>query len=252
MHAGLWMDRYFVSGVGDTSAKAAHIESLARIEVPEGYRTALAVRDDTMQAMTGNTALRFDLRFPKRLAAGLGFRGVLEAGLSLDHTWGTPVVEGSSLKGAARAACSELDGVEWEPVEEPDPAAKIRGAHFRTLFGAKDNVGTVAFHDAWWVPEEDSSTLPIRPDVMTPHHPKHYGGGSVPPDGTDDPIPVPFAVVAHATFRFWLTGDPEWCSVVELILRHALHSNGVGAKTDSGYGRTAAEDAPGAEHYAPV
>jgi CRISPR-associated protein Cmr6 len=268
------MDRFLPEVSEEPSAKAMHINALEFILTPIGYSDALARRHDALRALD---AVAFDVRIAGKLVAGLGLRGVLEAGLALEHTWGTPVIPGSSLKGAAGAACAEIETPGWNPPNRtPNGEDRAAGEHYRALFGtAKDGIGAVTFHDAWWVPADRDRTLPLRGDVMTPHAPGYYRGpGDVPPpknsvteaehraeraryepatstqsnvnakplwirrpDGTEDPIPVPFAIVASARFRIWLTGDTEWCGAAKVILLHALSHRGVGAKTDSGYGR---------------
>lgn len=242
MNAGLWLDRFLDTGTEEVAAaKFKHIARVSEIAVPTDYVDAVALRDRSLQQLHDGSA-HFDVAFDGRLVAGLGFKGVLEAGLSLEHTWGTPVLEGSSLKGAARGGCVDLVGDGWAPVEDEDPEDRARGEYCRELFGSRHSVGKVYFHDAWWIPPSTPSTLPIHADIMTPHHPHYYASepGRV-PDGTDDPIPVPFPVVIGATFRIWLTGEQDWCEAAEVILRHSLYARGIGAKTDSGYGHTDTE-----------
>ncbi len=53
-------------------------------------------------ALTSN-AERFSARLRGRLIVGLGAKGVLEFGLTLDHVTGLPIIPGSALKGICRA-----------------------------------------------------------------------------------------------------------------------------------------------------
>jgi CRISPR-associated protein Cmr6 len=245
MHAELWMDRFLDPGDEVGVAKADHISRLQEISIPDGYAEAIQRRDDELAKLGGTSLVAFDLDFPRKLVPGLGFKGVLEAGLALERTWGTPVIEGSSLKGAARALCGDLDGKEWA-VPGTDMESPLGGAWFREVFGTVGGVGRVSFHDAWWIPQPGDTVLPIKGDVLTPHHPAYYGNEEDGiPDGTDNPVPVPFAVLFRPRFRFWLTApgaELAWPQAARVILCLALRRNGIGAKTDSGYGRLAGED----------
>ena len=100
MNAGLWMDRLLPAEAADQpDIKSLHIGALEHTMLSRGYDRALGRRDRAFRALG---AARFDVRVSGKIVAGLGFRGVLEAGLALDHTWGTPVIPGSSLKGGLR------------------------------------------------------------------------------------------------------------------------------------------------------
>jgi len=114
-----------------------------------------------------------------------------------------------------------------------------------TVSGREPLNRKVCIDDAWWIPPSASSTLPIRADIMTPHHPRYYASkpGRV-PNGTGAPIPVSFPVVIGATFRLWLTGEQHWCEAAEGILRHSLYTRGIGAKAATGYGHSAADYPP--------
>lgn len=157
-------------------------------------------------------------RIGARLATGLGNESVLEVGIRLSHSYGTPVIPGSAIKGVLRAR------IEDEGLRD-------------FLFGSQESSSSVEFQDAWWVPDSHS---PFAVDVMTVHHPKYYGGEGAPTD-FDNPNPVAFLSV-RGTFLFagrFLRKDPKgtWKAYVQTLLKDTLEKDGVGGKRSAGYGR---------------
>jgi CRISPR type III-B/RAMP module RAMP protein Cmr6 len=186
-----------------------------------------------------------------RCVVGLGQKGVLEAGISLHRTWGVPWIPGSSLKGITSAAAHALAvDPAWRRAVGDEPAGDSHAA----LFGTTDDRGLVTFHDALWLPPQDNKSPMLARDVMTVHHPHYYqewtedtqhrlrpGGGALPPDGMQSPIPVGFLSVppGHG-FLVVLEArkeDEAWLDATCQLLDRALEELGVGAKTNAGYGR---------------
>jgi CRISPR-associated protein Cmr6 len=153
-----------------------------------------------------------------RLATGLGNESVLEVGIRLSHSYGTPVIPGSALKGVLRAR------IEDEGLRD-------------FLFGSPSSSAFVEFQDAWWIPDSRS---PFALDVMTVHHPDYYAGKGAPTD-FDNPNPVQFLSV-RGSFLFaaqFLGEDPKgaWKGYVQKLLKDTLEKDGVGGKLSGGYGR---------------
>lgn len=225
-HPGLWLDKYALAEKGKLEApqKAKTIREAAGVTLRDGYRRAFERRE---QSFTTAGCLCFDVEAEGRVAIGLGAKGVLENGLTLEHTWGVPILPGSALKGLAAAAARKLVGPgcrEWA----------ADGASYRELFGTTELSGCVDFHDAWWRPVDGASG--IDPDVMTVHHADYYGGKNEPPSDFDSPTPVPFCT-ARGTFLIALDGDRAWCEAAKQLLLLGLEHLGIGAKTNAGYGR---------------
>lgn len=227
-NAGLWLDKYLARDVRpgtklEPDAKWSLVAEVCGVlQTPEGYAEAFA----RWSASTEPGSVTANGRVRDRMIVGLGAKGVLEAGLRLDRTWGVPVIPASALKGlAARTAADLLDEGAWSR----------KGPDFATLFGTTAAAGAVSFLDAWWVPEPQ---LPFRRDVITVHHASYYGSaGRKPLTDFEDPNPVPFISVV-GTYRFAVTGgDAEWRESAMAILRIGLAELGIGAKTRSGYGR---------------
>ena len=180
-----------------------------------------------------------------QFAAKLGGRlivnqagGVLEkAGLCLHPHFNAPYIPGSALKGIARHAAWEA----WNEAED-GPQKEVAAREVAEIFGYptgdkgldaylknhceyKDAVaGTVCFMPAYPV-----GGAPLVTDVLTPH------GGN---DWTD-PIPSPFpAVEKGAEFRFNILPVMSGAKLsrAEYFLKRALTRNGVGAKSNAGYG----------------
>ncbi|RMH34894.1 MAG: type III-B CRISPR module RAMP protein Cmr6, partial [Gammaproteobacteria bacterium] len=166
------------------------------------------------------------------LAINLGTESVLETSIALHHTYGVPYIPGSALKGlAASFAHQHLDGDEWR---------KESGWAHKELFGTTEQAGCVTFFDALYRPPEyfqqGKPITPLRPDIITVHHPEYYRGEDTPPSDWDSPTPIPF-LTATGKYLFAISGPEEWVNVTFDILEHALEAKGIGAKTSSGYGR---------------
>ncbi len=155
-----------------------------------------------------------ELKVNGRLVCGLGARGTLDTGVSLHHTYGTPLIPASSVKGVLRRHLP------------PDETAE------RVLFGAPGEAGMIQWQDAWWNPFVDGG---IELDVITPHH-KEYQTGKAPPTDFDSPNPVHF-LSFWGDFLFAGEGPAEWIDYLKQHLRHTLAHYGLGAKRTSGYGR---------------
>jgi len=214
---------------GDRGEAATLIrQRLASARQPGPYRAAfLRWQRRTPPGDAARRVLRFKAAAP--VLCGLGEPTPLENGLSLQHTFGTPLLPGSSLKGVTRAWMRGWYAGD-ETWGEGSPA-------FRTLFGAGGHDGEAAavdFLDAWMEPTVEH---PFTAEILTPHQASYYQGKEA-PDGLDGPIPVTFlAVDKGVTFRVVLEGDPGWLDAAVEALTQALAEQGVGAKTRAGYGR---------------
>ncbi len=238
-HLGLWLTRYPKQARdGELSAFLGTATSRTR-EHPD-YRQAFQDRADWLCA-AGARAMR--AKVSGRMVCGIGEATPFENGLSLEHTWGVPVIPGSSLKGIASAAAATLTD---------DTSTWRRGkADHRRLFGESSDrdqshdTGIVRFHDAWMWP---SQAQLAHQDVMTVHHQGYYSGQGA-PSPMDSPIPIPFVSVAKCSFLVLLDIAPcwrgrlsaaeqtAWLDASRSLLGEALSVLGVGAKTGIGYGR---------------
>jgi len=258
-HAGLLLQRYLCENAtgegGNPEEKRAilqaAINAASNPEVRELYKAAYARWQKSLPELTAAN----ELETLGRLIVGLGTDNVLETGIRLHHTYGMPILPGSALKGMAAHYCDQV----WGEQDKESPSdhaihfrgprkedrkqnrrAESQGKYHKLLFGNTDDSGGIVFHDAWFVP--DSESEPLKPDVMTPHHPK-WLDGAAPPTDFDSPTPVPFLSVAgqfHVAVSWY---GPEsdkakgWTEQAFELLCDALGHWGIGGKTTSGYGR---------------
>ena len=173
-----------------------------------------------------------------RMFIGLTGGGALETGCAIHHTYGTPYIPGSSVKGIvsahARERLSDKSGQDW--------CDELFGRMPQSADNASSaQSGLVSFHDAWWVP--NSADLPLVQEVVTTHHLDYYGKDGATP-ATDFDSPVPNAQIAvQGAFLFTIEGPEEWLDLVNQMLVSALTERGAGAKTRTGYGRFRAPEA---------
>lgn len=230
-HPGLWFER-FLQGQGQqedkTSFYASLVDECSRIEPPELYAAHFA---RWLAALDGLGVRPRKATVIYRLAAGHGGETVIETGIRLHHTYGVPIIPGSSLKGVAASYANQQLKGDW---------AKTQRAH-EALFGATTTAGHVTFFDALPLPGD----WKLLPDVITVHHPNYYQAETNPPPPADwdSPTPIPF-LAARGTFLIALRGPEEWAETGYDILERALDALGVGGKTSSGYGRLRLEKKP--------
>ena len=231
-HRGLLLDKYM--GVKPEKGKAqsnraSKKDSLSRLpqwrELCEPNLTVpcykLAFDRWSRYTRSLSSCVRFNGRVRGRLALGLGIESVQEIGCRLHATYGTPVIPGSSLKGAL---CSGLSAM---------PAYKDEAV---ALFGTPNLAGVLEVPDAWWIPDNRSSGL--APDVITVHHQGYYSG-TQPPDDRESPVPNHFLTVT-GSFYFVMrvrSSGQGWDVFVKKLAQHLLATEGIGAKRSAGYGR---------------
>jgi CRISPR-associated protein Cmr6 len=267
-HIGLWLDKYLEeqyianehTAGSDVekrakSARSRHIKEIEKPDIPEGYKEAFARWQESMEESGCYLA---PAKVQGRMIVGLGDKNPLEFGITLQHTWGVPYIPGSSLKGLASATAARLIANEdWQrskphpadakKEENPQEQKEIPKTSADLLFGDTTLMGSVIFHDAWWIPDTgqtEAGKVPLHLDVMTVHHPDYYQKPPEtcpPPSDTDSPNPVSF-LSAGGSYLIALEGDQMWCNAAHQLLKIGLEELGIGAKTHSGYGRLALQD----------
>ncbi|MFE8601689.1 type III-B CRISPR module RAMP protein Cmr6 [Archangium violaceum] len=265
-HAGLGYTRGAPLAVlrEDPAARKKWLELLSQCGEPARYARAYRRWKDSFQ---GSDTLCFIVRAESRLLVGHGTSSATGVGLTLHHTWGVPVLPGSSLKGLTAHYVQNVYGPapgDEEPEREPfrgtdwehSRPSRAPGAVFRRLFGAPDveersekaSQGEVIFHDALWVPPEKGSGPMLARDVLTVHQRGYYesGGGQWPVD-FDDPNPVSFLTVAPGNCFLVALEARSARALLERAGRYvgeALASWGLGGKTAAGYGRMVVTGTP--------
>lgn len=207
----------------DNAVKHELIAKIAELEAPAFYQKAL----ERWQRMTADPArfYAFQGSLRHRLYIGVTRDNSLETGVTVSHSYGMPMIPGSSLKGLARAAAAYL---------EKNGNFQIRSEVIRWLFGEGGDLGEsggLCFHDAWWIGHGE----PFVSEIVTPHHQDYYRDGRKPASDTDSPIPAP-QIAVQGGFYFVIEGDPDWVPVAAALLQNGLQQWGIGGKKSSGYG----------------
>lgn len=251
-NAGLWLDKFLLSDeqLKGRQKSQKQKDQPKQILVREVAGINPAAQDQNRNlyaaffarwkaALTNEQTTLGEATVEGRLAIGLGDEGVLETSITLHHTYGVPYIRGSALKGLAAAFARNRVGGKWKK----EKAAEAAEA-YKIVFGETADAGYVTFHDALYVPGSGVSGQALHADIMTVHHPKYYRGekdhdGLVPPADWDEPNPVPFL---SATGRYLIAvsappGGEAWRQAAFDLLKLALATEGIGAKTSSGYGR---------------
>lgn len=278
-HVGLAYDAWApVGGDGKVpdERRAEWLSALAAIAVPPDYSHSF---DRWRKSFSAPRDRVFELMLASRLLVGHGNSSAADVGITVQQTWGVPVIPGSALKGLLAHYVDATYGPDaperkpWERTGDERTRADYQGvtwrgrriergpgAVYRMLFGAPDaeedevmrgrgldagaSAGLVTFHDALYVPASITGDKPFGADVLTVHQKDYYdsSGGNWPND-YDSPNPVAFLTVRPgARLLFALSGPADWTELAERLLRDALEKWGVGGKTSAGYGRLIAPD----------
>lgn len=219
-----WTD--YVQGEGDADnrqvSKASHIDKVCHQHPSTLYLLAY----DRWQETTADAA-RFRSLYAElqhRMFIGLSASSAIETGVCSSHSYGMPMIPGSSVKGCARGYAKQI-GTKTEYL------AVLFGED-KTEDGREPGAGSLVWHDAWWIPGKNSH--PFVREVVTVHHPDYYAGKA---DATDFDSPVPNAQIAvQGSFYFVVEGDPAWAELALKLLKAALAETGIGAKRAAGYG----------------
>lgn len=244
-NAGLLNEKYLQAlvddkGKNDTKARGALFEAMRKsiIQSESVYQSAYK----RQTALLPKPIAEGPFITKGRMVIGLGGENVLETGITLHHTYGTPLIPGTALKGLASHFCDQVwgardDGQGFKRWREGEAG----GEYHKTIFGTTEDSGHIIFHDAWVTPETLANSL--QPDVMTPHHGEYYSGVGAPTD-FDDPNPITFLSVV-GTFHIAVSCDvsgeegQKWAKLAFDLLAEALKEWGIGGKTNAGYGRLA-------------
>ncbi|MBF1351381.1 MAG: type III-B CRISPR module RAMP protein Cmr6 [Neisseria lactamica] len=235
-HAGLLMQRGLTEwDKDDKRAKAELIEKIVKIPAPKKDSLYALAFTRWVQATsdTGRFAT-LAASISGRLYTGLNSAGALETGISTSHTYGMPLLAGSSVKGIARSHAESIG---------------LDKAHLAVLFGDDSDSGSLksgalVWHDAWFIP---ANTSPFVAEIITTHHQDYYNGKQAEADEMESPIPNQ-QIATQGSFYFVIESAPgaqAWAVYAQNLLIQALRTQGAGSKTASGYGyfTEAAEEA---------
>jgi CRISPR type III-B/RAMP module RAMP protein Cmr6 len=180
------------------------------------------------EAMRAIGATLYEAKLQTRLLIGTGGPSPTENGLSVNHTFGVPVVPGSTIKGAVRAKLMEVFG------ESDD--AHANNLRTNSVLGSTEHMSSVTFFDAMPALKNNESIVAL--EIMTPHYQDYMTGKEEKPLDSSNPIPVSLVAVKSGT-TFWfavLYPNREWEEKMRPLLEATLEG-GLGSKVNQGYGR---------------
>jgi CRISPR-associated protein Cmr6 len=189
-------------------------------------------------------AFRRIARTKGRMIVHLGAESVIETSIALYHTYGTPYIPGSSLKGLASSFLRQKQRLVAKERGQNSQTYKELATAYQILFGDQDEAGYIIFFDAHYQPasalDGQGREQPLHSDVMTVHHPKYYQGQQA-PDDKQSPVPIPFLSATGCYLIALAAPDLQhgklWIDFTFDLLAQALLEQGIGAKNSSGYGR---------------
>lgn len=250
-HAGLLMQRgLYKWEEGEKPIKKALINTIASVKPNELY--LLAFNRWLGTTFDKPTFATVSAKIDGRLFTGLALGGTLETGAMTHHTYGMPMIAGSSIKGAVRNYAEHLFAKrdEHNQIKYDEDGQVIvqdnKKSILDILFGTDSddenaNAGYLIWHDAWWIPKVTSNmqllsdNQPFVGDVVTVHHQKYYQGEWS--EALDMENPVPNQQIAiQGDFYFCIEGDENWVKFAKQLLQNMLNEQGLGAKGSNGYG----------------
>jgi len=188
---------------------------------------------------------------------GLALGGTLETGVTTHHSYGMPLLAGSSVKGAVRAYAESIFLLKDENGKilldekgntQINPAMKDI---LNVLFGADENAeqanaGYLVWHDAWLIPaltkegkySSSDDAKPFAKEIVTVHHSQYYADKTGTVEALDMEAPIPNQQLAvQGSFYFVIEGkNKQWLDFAKQLLENMLNEFGMGAKGAAGYG----------------
>ncbi len=267
-HAGLLMQRGLTDWEeSEKSIKAQLINTIANVTASDLYLLAFNRWLDATHEDGNDNFATVTAKVDGRLFTGLSLGGTLETGATTHHTYGMPMLAGSSVKGAVRSYTEHLFAERNEDgtlkFEKSDNTNKIiiqeqKQQILDLLFGADNDAGDddsqgdagyLIWHDAWWIPmvNDQGSLLtgtdykPFVGDVVTVHHPKYYNRELDEALNMENPVPNQ-QVAIQGSFYFVIEGEQKWVHFARELLKETIANVGLGSKGSSGYGYFALDD----------
>jgi CRISPR-associated protein Cmr6 len=166
-----------------------------------------------------------------------GTKGDFKVGFFFDHTTGQPIIPGSSVKGVLKnflKRCLIEHPQFFNENADFGKGLSIDLDYVSSLFGSETKEGKVTVYDAVIEPTKSTATHLFQSDFITPHK-----------EPLKDPNPNMFLKVLPNVafeFRFGLKDIDETKSLSLIhLFKEILLWNGIGAKTNVGYGQFSKE-----------
>lgn len=252
-HAGLLMQRGLREWEeGEKPIKKKLISDISSVRPDDLYLLAFNRWLNTTYDKTNFATLSATI--DGRLFTGLPLGGTLETGAMTHHSYGMPMIAGSSVKGAVRSYAEHLfaqrDSNGRICYQDKKVVVKAnKQALLDVLFGTDSddehaNAGYLIWHDAWWIPQitgdgklatGKDKNQPFVGEIVTVHHQQYYNGDL--PEALDIENPIPNQQIAiQGSFYFVIEGESRWVEFAQMLLQDMLVEQGMGAKGSNGYG----------------
>lgn len=268
-HAGLLIQRGLQTWEdGEKIVKQKLIEKICKVKPTELYLLAFnrwlnQTHESGREDMATVTA-----KIEGRLFTGLPLGGTLETGAATHHTYGMPMLAGSSVKGAVRSYTEHLfaqrdenGNLQFKTLNNANKILiqKDKQKVLDILFGADEadeadentsaNAGYLIWHDAWWIPKVNNSGKllkreqcnPFVEDIVTVHHQSYYSGETAEALDMENPVPNQQLAIQGA-FYFAIQGEKKWVNLAKELLELTIQNTGLGSKATSGYGYFVLDD----------
>ncbi len=247
---------------GDLTEKDRLINKVKGVSASELYLLAFnRWLKTTYSEENDATFAHISAKIVGRLYTGLSEGSTLETGVTTHHSYGMPMLSGSSVKGAVRSYAEQLfaqrDGNNDIIYHEENHQKKIviqedKQEILDILFGkdsndedSQDDAGYIIWHDVWWIPpvtkegalatNSDSKPHPFVEEIVTVHQQQYYRGDIEQALDMESPNPSQQLAI-QGGFYFALEGDAQWVQFAKTLLEKTLQAHGIGAKGSSGYG----------------
>lgn len=187
----------------------------------------------------------FLLNTKTRVIVNHGDESIFENSIALHPYYGFPIIPGSAIKGVTSHYCKEFENLDRSSMEQIFGVSSFE----KNSKEKNSKKGSILFFDAWPVSINQKQHMNdfFELDVFTQHYQSYYTNykKNIFPGDNQDPVPVYFlAVKKGVEFEFSIAPSSE-CSnenlqidleYVEGLIRSALKTSGIGAKTGSSYG----------------
>ena len=251
-HPGLQLDKLSPPGNQESQRKA--VEAVCTCATDPRLLAELSHRRNLMLENAGAERFRATTTGPLTLHLARA-SGLENAGIHLHALYGFACLPASGIKGVARAYAETV----WlDDQEDPTAAWDNIRAVFGWAAGSEKSkgwkpdgacvpegsrAGAVVFHDAW-----PTAWPCLQPDIVNNHHVGYYEGEDDPADWDDPNMAFFLSVVAGTVFDFAVSArsgaNRELLPLALTWLQAALVYEGIGAKTNAGYGRFRLEGQP--------
>ncbi len=221
-------------------------EEIERFRWASDFLESIRERRESLINLFRNSGFNvenFVSRCSWRLIIGLGGIHPQETSMTLHHIYGIPYIPGSAIKGVTRhwavlkfaeqmgGNIREVSNALESGVGLSHRVGDVEFSDLVEIFGTQKKIGKVIFMDAYPV-----EGINLKIDIINPHYPEYYSGNQ-PPADWQNPNPIKFLTVEKTQFQFYLVSrDVSLLRKSVELLREALKSFGVGAKTSLGYG----------------